>query len=199
MPARRRFATDPFTDLLFNALLGFTFLFVVAILYVNPIAESGVIDPKAEMLITATWETGSPDDIDLWVKPPDGPPVYYNRQEVGLTHLERDDRGLLNDTLEAGGESIVNPVNQEVVAVRGTVSGEYVVNVHYYESHSGAAHDVSVEVQRLNPRLKVVYARTVRLERPGDERTVVRFHVAPDGAVGGINTLAKPMALPPRG
>ena len=31
---KTRFFTDPFTDLLFNALLGFTFLFMVAILFI---------------------------------------------------------------------------------------------------------------------------------------------------------------------
>jgi hypothetical protein len=38
---RQRFYTDPFTDLLFNALLGFVFLFMVAILFMNPIAKLG--------------------------------------------------------------------------------------------------------------------------------------------------------------
>jgi hypothetical protein len=33
--------TDPFTDLLFNALLGITFLFLIAIMFMNPIAKAG--------------------------------------------------------------------------------------------------------------------------------------------------------------
>ena len=43
-----------FTDLLFNALLGFVVMFMLALLLVNPIAKSGAIDPKAEFLITMT-------------------------------------------------------------------------------------------------------------------------------------------------
>ena len=47
-----------FTDLLFNALLGFVVMFVLAFLLINPIAKSGAIDPKAEFLITLTWPEG---------------------------------------------------------------------------------------------------------------------------------------------
>ena len=64
MSARKRLQSDPFTDLLFNALLGFTFLFLVAIMFMNPEAKTGIIDPKAEYIITVTWEDNNPDDID---------------------------------------------------------------------------------------------------------------------------------------
>ena len=43
-----------FTDLLFNALLGFVVMFVLAVLLINPIAKSGAVDAKAEFLITLT-------------------------------------------------------------------------------------------------------------------------------------------------
>ena len=45
---RRLNQADPFIDLLFNALLGFTFLFLVAIMFVNPQARKGRVDLKAE-------------------------------------------------------------------------------------------------------------------------------------------------------
>ena len=45
---QRRTSTDidPFTDLLFNALLTFTFLFLIALLLLNPPAKTGIIDLK---------------------------------------------------------------------------------------------------------------------------------------------------------
>ncbi|MDO6806188.1 hypothetical protein Q4595_27265, partial [Wenyingzhuangia sp. 1_MG-2023] len=51
---------DPFTDLLFNALLTFTFLFLVALILLNPPARTGIVDPKAEFLITVSWPDGNP-------------------------------------------------------------------------------------------------------------------------------------------
>ncbi len=61
-----------FTDLLFNALLGFVVMFVLAFLLINPIAKSGAIDPKAEFLITLTWPDGRREDVDLYVEDPAG-------------------------------------------------------------------------------------------------------------------------------
>ena len=60
--------SDPFTDLLFNALLGFTLLFFISILFMNPIARLGNINYKAEYIITVSWPQNQPDDIDLAFK-----------------------------------------------------------------------------------------------------------------------------------
>lgn len=106
MSVKDRLRSDPFTDLLFNALLGFTFLFLVAIMFMNPEAKSGIIDPKAEYIITITWEDDSPDDVDTWVEDPEGQILWFRTPEAGLLHLDRDDRGLVNDTITiAGGRS----------------------------------------------------------------------------------------------
>ena len=64
--------TDPFTDLLFNALLGFTFLFLIAIVFMNPMAKLGDVKLKAEFIITVTWPDNVPDDLDIWVEDPNG-------------------------------------------------------------------------------------------------------------------------------
>ena len=92
MSVRKRFQSDPFTDLLFNALLGFTFLFLVAIMFMNPEAKTGIIDPKAEYIITVTWGDNRPEDIDTWVEDPDGRVIWFRNTEAGLLHLDRDDR-----------------------------------------------------------------------------------------------------------
>lgn len=35
---------DPFIDLLFNSLLGFSFLFLVSLLFINPIADRAKVE-----------------------------------------------------------------------------------------------------------------------------------------------------------
>ena len=47
-----RYYTDAFTDLLFNALLGFTLLFFITILFMNPIAKLGNAPLKAVFTIS---------------------------------------------------------------------------------------------------------------------------------------------------
>ncbi len=191
---RTHYDQDPFTDLLFNALLGFTLLFMIAITAINPPAKKqGDIPAKAEMIVTTTWADGLDDDVDTWVEAPDGEVVWYRNPDGGLMHLDRDDRGSENDTLLVDGVPILNPLNQEVVTVRGVLPGDYVVNIQRYKAsktNTGVL-PVQVNVVKVNPVLKVIFYGTVELPSEGTERTAVRFTVGRDGSVSGINTLQK--------
>jgi hypothetical protein len=183
---------DPFYDMLFNMLIAFVFCFIIALLAMNPKAlKTGDIPAKAEFIITVSWPDMNPNDIDTWVQDPGGNLVWFRAREAGLMHLDRDDRGLANDTIVVNGHQIVNPLNQEVVTLRGIAAGEYTVNAHYYDAKDGKPVDVTVSVVKVNPRAEVVYYGTVSLARKGDEATAVRFTVLPDGSVGHINTLPK--------
>lgn len=188
---RRNFDVDPFTDLLFNALLTFTFLFLVTLLLLNPPAKTGIINPKAEFLVTVSWEDGDPNDIDTWVQGPEGALVWFNAAQDGLMHLDRDDRGLANDMQLVNGREVVNPLNQEVVTIRGRPPGEFIVNLHYYRSLDGREVPVTVYVAEVNPVLRVLHYATTTLKREGEERTAVRFTITPSGSVTDINNLPK--------
>lgn len=188
---RSHYDQDPFTDLLFNALLGFTLLFMIAVTTINPPTKDGDIPAKAELIVTTTWADGNSDDVDTWVESPDGEVIWYRSPEAGMMHLDRDDRGTENDTMTVDGQTIVNPLNQEVVTVRGLLPGDYVVNVHRYKAVDEGPLPVDVSVVKVNPKLDVVYYGTVDLPKEGDERTAVRFSVDRDGSVSGINTLQK--------
>lgn len=184
-----RSGSDPFTDLLFNALLTFTFLFLISLLLINPPAKSGIINPKAEFLITVSWEDGNPNDIDTWVQGPQGTRVWYKQAQNGLMHLDRDDRGLTNDKQRVDGQEIINPLNQEVVTIRGRPPGEFIVNVHYYKSQDQQTVPVSIYLAEVNPALKVLHYATLDLTKEGEEKTAVRFTLNHQGKVENINTL----------
>ena len=145
--------SDPFTDLLFNTLIGFVLLFFLAILFLNPEKTKAKVDLDAQYVITVTWPDSIPDDIDTWVEDPEGKVTWYRNRNAGLVHLDRDDRGMLNDTLVINGKEIENPLNQEVVAIRGLVPGEYTVNLHYYETGTNDPVDVLVRVARVKSGL----------------------------------------------
>ena len=183
---------DPFYDMLFNMLIAFVFCFIIALLAMNPKAlKAGDIPAKAEFIITVSWPDMNPNDIDAWVQDPGGNLVWFRAREAGLMHLDRDDRGLANDSIVVNGRSIVNPLNQEVVTLRGIAPGEYIVNAHYYDSKDGLPVEVTVSVVKVNPRAEVVYYGQLKLARKGDEGTAVRFTVLPDGSVVDINTLPR--------
>jgi hypothetical protein len=188
---RRNHTGLGFTDLLFNALLGFVVMFVLAFLLINPIAKTGAVDPKAEFLITLAWPDGRPEDVDLYVEDPAGNLVWFRQREAGLMHLDRDDLGQRNDFIEMGGRRIVSPLNQEIVSIRGILPGEHVVNLHLYRDEDGQPVPATVKVEKLNPKVELVFYGAVTLAEHGDERTAVRFSVGSDGRVRDVNRLAK--------
>lgn len=183
---------DPFYDMLFNMLIAFVFCFIVALLAMNPKAlKAGDIPSKAEFIVNVTWPDLNPNDVDTWVQDPGGNLVWFRAREAGLMHLDRDDRGLQGDVIVVDGRQIVNPLNTEVVTVRGIEPGEFTVNVHYFDSKDGRPVEVTVSIIKVNPRADVVFYGNVTLARKGDEATAARFTVLPDGNVTHVNTLAK--------
>jgi hypothetical protein len=188
---RRHDDIDPFSDLLFNTLIGVVLMFVLAYISINPKAKTGVIDAKAEFMITTTWPDNNPNDVDTWVEDPAGSRVWFRSREAGMMHLDRDDRGVANDSIIVDGKEIVNPLNQEVVTIRGFMPGEYTVNVHYYESKNKEPVPITVSVVKVNPRAVIVFNGSTTLQRVADEATLVRFRVDAEGEVHDINTLPK--------
>ena len=182
---------DPFTDLLFNTLIGFLLLFFIAILFLNPEKKAADVKLDAQYIISVSWPNNSPDDVDTWVEDPQGRVTWYRNRNQGLVHLDRDDRGMLNDKITQDGEEILNPLNQEIVTLRGIVAGEYTINLHYFESQTKQPVDVKVQVARVNPVYEIVYNKTTKLEKKGVETTAVRFSLKSDGDVSNFNNLQK--------
>jgi hypothetical protein len=179
-----------FSALLFNSLKAITFMFFIAFAMINKPADEGKVDPKAEMMITVTWPDNSPDDVDTYVEDPASNIIWYNQREAGLMHLERDDRGMFKDTVLLNGKEIANPLNQEIVAIRGLEDGQYVVNVVHYIANGTAPLPVQVKVEKLNPTVKVIYYQTLQLKGTGDEQTAVRFTLKGQDVVD-VNTTPK--------
>ncbi len=184
-------SSDAFTDLLFNALLGFAMMFIIAFMLISDPEEEGKVEAKAEMLITVRWPDQHPDDVDMLIEGPQGEIVWYHNRDSGLMHLDRDDRGLLADSLTMDGKTVMNPINQETITVRAIQSGEYVVNLLHYRSHYGEPLPVSVKVEKLNPEVSLVHYGKLDLGGTGDEQTAVRFRLDADGNVLGSNRLQK--------
>ena len=82
-----------FLDILFNTLVGFVLLFIIAFLLISPVKKKKEIEQKAEYVITVTWPGKLSDDVDSWLEDPTGKVMYFRKREVGLMHLDRDDLG----------------------------------------------------------------------------------------------------------
>ena len=181
----------PFTDMLFNVLLGFAFMVFTAFALISPTAKTGAVNLKAEFLITMGWPDNNPNDMDLYVEDPAGNIVWYHSKEAGLMALDRDDRGDYKNTITVNGKTIRNPIRQEIVTIRGIVPGEYVVNAHEFLATVPGKVPVSVKVEKLNPIATVVYYGTQMFDHKGQEETYVRFSLDSDGQITDLNTRRK--------
>ena len=187
-----------FIDLLFNTLVGFVFLFVLAFILINPVAKKSNVEVIAEFIITTPWPDNSEDDIDTWVKDPAGNVVGFKQKDRGLMNLDRDDLGRSNDTVMlTTGKKVTVRRNIEHVTIRGIIAGEYIVNIHLYrraprnEVLDKDYYDqipVVVNIEKLNP-YGLVYLKKVFLIRKGEEKTIVRFTVNEDGDIIELNEL----------
>jgi hypothetical protein len=188
---RRSYSSNlAFLDLLFNTLLCFVAFFAIALVLINPESENRKVEVKAEFIISMSWPGDINDDVDLYVEDPAGNLVSYSRREDGLMHLDRDDLGQSNDIVETEFGSIEYNENREIVTIRGTVPGEYVINVHMYSKRSEESTPVFIQVDKINP-FSTVFTNTVNLQYDGHEETAVRIVVDKDSNVESVNYLRK--------
>ena len=200
---KRRSYNSPwaYIDLLFNLLVGVTMLFLLAFILIRPIVvDDKKIDSKAEFIVTLEWPDHHNSDVDLWVRDPLWGVVGYKTKEKNFSNLERDDIGSSRDQhKDRHGNLVYNPLNAEIITVRGIIPGEWVVNVHYYTSRpvpdghvSGVITapyankkripvTVNVKVIKLNPRYKILVEKTIILTFEGEERTMARFIIDEEG------------------
>jgi len=199
MKMKKRYSSfDPFTDLLFNILLGFTFLFFITMLFINPITKLGNVNMKAEYIITVDWKDSLPDDIDLWVKDPNGEIVSYLKKDAGWLHLDRDDRGIVNDKIIIDGKEVIYPINREVVTLRGIIPGEYVVNLYLYDHRSNSPVEAKIIIEKVNPSLRLVFVGDVILKNEDAEITITKFRLDSEGnfkSIYATNEILTPYSL----
>ena len=170
-----------FIDLLFVQLFGVTFLFVLAVLLITPPIDDQQKKPKAEFLITLTWDGQVNDDVDLWVQDPADNIMFFRAKEIGFMHLDRDDLGHIK-------------YNQEIATIRGILPGEWVINTHMYSKRGSNPTDVCVRVDKLNPRFTTIIEKRYVMENKGDEVTVVRMTMNAKGKITEKSDIFKELA-----
>jgi hypothetical protein len=202
-PRRIYYNNTSFLDLLFNTLVGFVFLFIIAFLLINPNLKKADIKTKAEFVITVTWSDYSQDDVDTWLQDPAGNVLHFRQKDVGLAHLDRDDLGKINDTITLDdGRRVEYTHNQELATIRGFLTGEWVLNVHMYSKRDANPTLVEVRIDKLNPKVETVFYKKIVMKSRWEEITVTRFVMTNQGDIINWDDLPKTLlkiASLPRG
>lgn len=168
----------------------------LALLFVFMVLALDVINRKppsvttfGQYAVTVTWPGDRGDDIDTYVRDPQGDTVWYGAAQVDAMQLEHDDLGTT-----ISGYGYGRP-NTERVVIRQSTAGEYVANVQYYAATDKGAVPVTVELWDLRGNDKLLLTRRVSVSWPGDERTAFRFRLNQRGEYAGSSTL--PVSLLP--
>ena len=194
-------STIGFTDLLFNILVGFAFLFIIAFLLIKPEAKKKDFDRNAEFVVVMEWDKEAKGDIDLYVEDPLGDKCSFRQTVANFMHLDKDDLGSINDTVvNADGTVSTVKINREVITIRGIIAGEYIINAHYYSERDYSNIDnriemgtsarkkkskevtVKIELHKVNP-YTILWAGEKNFRGKGQEETFVRFRLDKDGEV----------------
>ena len=213
MSNERYKSTIAFTDLLFNILVGFAFLFIIAFLLIKPEAKKKDFDRRAEFVVIMEWDHEALGDLDLYVQDPLGAQCSFRMNVANYMHLDKDDLGSSNDTVvNADGTTSTVKINREVISIRGIVAGEYIVNAHYYSEREwvrklGQAKSnvqgkrskevtVKIELHKVNP-YTVLWAGEKKFFRKGQEETFLRFRLDNAGEVLSPFTFEKKIFVTP--
>ena len=194
-------STIGFTDLLFNILVGFAFLFIIAFLLIKPESKKKDFDRNAEFVIIMEWDKEAKGDIDLYVEDPLLAKCSFRQTVANFMHLDKDDLGSVNDTVvNADGTTSTVQINREVITIRGIIAGEYIINAHYYSERDYSMVEqslemaaraskkkskevtVKIELHKVNP-YTIMWAGEKTFRGKGQEETFVRFRLDKDGEV----------------
>jgi len=148
------------------------------------------IEFDAFVMVIASWPGELKDDIDLYIRDPNGNVVFFRNKNNKIMHLDRDDMGRGIAGIE-NNEGLFN--NREVITIRQKLVGEFIVNAHVYSKRSSSITPVAIKIIKLRP-YQVIFNSIVTLNSPNQEKTACRFTVNDAGKIEDINQLHMPIA-----
>lgn len=182
----------------------FVCLFFLAFVQINdPKEKKENANNNNNILITMNWETNN--DMDLWLKLPNGKHVGYSSRDHAPAHLDVDvvawrryrrdnyspsmkvesDYGEFGEFTQEHeqqeGEYIIKN-NEEIISIRDVMPGEYVVNVHYYSArgYQKTPINVGVLVQDVKNE-RIIYYDEKKITSSDIETHFVKFTIVEYG------------------
>lgn len=178
--------------------MSFIVLFVLSFVLINDKSKptTGEIKAYAEYMIILEWDDKSKNDLDLWVKGPNGRLIGFRNPDDGSIFLDRDDVGLSNDYYYDESGSVKNIlINREVITIRGIFPGRYVVNVHAFnltKNEVYAPENCRVSIIKINP-YRIVAKNEMVFEFSSEEQTAFSFEIYDDGSISNFGVGYEPL------
>ncbi len=165
--------STPLGDVVFNLVVFLIFIIFLFTLLPKEKKkqESQTIQIGGNIFVSVRWPDDAPQDIDLWIKGPDGTAVGYSNRTSSTWSYLRDDLGA----------DVFSPENYELAVTQGVPPGKYVVNLHFFSNHGGSLNvPVKAEVvlkKTPDADKEVIFKGEVIIKNVGDEITIVQFQI----------------------
>ena len=173
----------PYTDVLMCVLCFTVMAMAMLMLAVNPKTKgSGDVHPKAEYLVTLTWDDQRDVDLDLWLRDPRGNSIFFKNKEAPNINLDRDSRGFTSNRTWLSDGVIALSSNQEIISIRSIMPGEYVSAVNYYSGDNSPFIDAKVQVQKVNPVFTEIANQELHLASVHESQDAICFRIEQDGS-----------------
>jgi len=192
-----------FQDMLFGIIGVIGAVAIILLVLLKPTVEPSVATEEGEPMrgnlhMEIFWPNEVNADIDLWGAAPGQVPVGYSNMHNPILDLIRDDLGDYQD---------ITHLNYEIMSARGLPEGEWAFNVHWYGNRAGVAEirvDAVLTINYTDSEGKTVGSRVrieirdVLLTHQGQEVTLIRFRIGPDGRLvpGSQTNLFRPLRSP---
>ena len=188
-------ANISFYDMLTNMMLLFVSLFVLAFIQMaikKEKTKTSKTEIPAQFLITTTWPKEFNDDVDSYLLMPNNQLVFFQRKNDGFASLEYDCIPKQTETIQTKNGPVTSNEHRELITIRKTLEGEYIMNVHMYKKDSDLPTPVNVRIEKINP-YNMIIMKNITLNRNGEEKTIARFMLNSNGDVIEVNELDKPI------
>lgn len=180
-----------YVDISMNLLMCFIVLFAFAFMLMR--LEQTVTDNKAKLSTTSrlvihlSWPEKSEDDIDVWARStnPEGMVGFKNKDAPNM-FLDNDNLGMNSHKVaKSDGTMTTSFGNNEHIQIKNCSNTHITVNLHYYKSSTNQPVEAVVELISMEPFF-VIRLASIKLDKPGQERTVFQFDLDENCAVKNI-------------
>lgn len=169
--------------------------------------DTAGVTQAADYIITMEWPVEKSDaDLDLWVVPPNGHPVFFQNRQNGCVQLDADNRGWQDSIVENTDGTIASTkMAKETVSIRCMQTGHYDVGANFYVYHTHPdrpdVQDQSdhmgikahMEVIRINPSVTTVFDRIITMDFPSQTINAISFDLLPNGDLKATDVPIRPI------
>ena len=163
-------------------------MLAIVIVAVNPkVPPQTGVSQQAQHLLSIEWDVEHYDaDIDIWLVPPKGKPVFFGNRQMGCATLDQDNKGWSDSNIPAPPGTTIISRAKETISLRCLEPGHYILGVNFFGYHAhndGRDLNAIGVVVHLNPSVRQVLTKDITLNHVTETVNVTAFDLDANGEI----------------